>query len=78
MKNLVCREMTPDDVDDMLRVRNDIFPPITREDWLRYPTQTASMAYLDGVPVGAIPMDRRQFLVAPDTPISAAAALGPP
>ena len=72
MKNLVCREMTSDDVDDMLGVRNSIFPPIAREDWLRYPTQTASMAWLDGVPVGAIPMDQRQFLVAPNTPICAA------
>lgn len=72
MKNLVCRELTPDDVDDMLGVRNDIFPPIAREDWLKYPTQTASLAYLDGVPIGAVPMDQRQFLVAPDTPICAA------
>lgn len=72
MKNLVCREMTPADLDDMLEVRNRIFPPVSRDDWLRHPSQTASMAYLDGVPIGAIPLDQRQFLVAPDTPISAA------
>ena len=72
MKNLVCRELTPDGIDEMLGVRNAIFPPLSREDWLKHPTETASMAWLDGVPIGAIPLDQRQFLVAPNTPICAA------
>ena len=48
MQNLVCREMIwPDEIDAMLSIRNAIFPPISREDWLRYPSNTASMAFLD-------------------------------
>ncbi len=73
MDKLICREMVwPDEIDDMLSVRNAIFPPVSREVWLNYPSNTASMAYLEGVPIGAIPLDQRQFLVAPDTPISTA------
>ena len=73
MKNLICREMVwPDEIDDMLSVRNAIFPPVSREEWLKHPTNTASMAYLEGVPIGAIPLDQRQFLIAPGKPIATA------
>ncbi|HUS81225.1 MAG TPA: GNAT family N-acetyltransferase, partial [Armatimonadota bacterium] len=73
MKNLVCREMVwPDEIADMLSVRNAIFPPVSREEWLKHPCNTASMAYLEGIPIGAIPLDQRSFLVAPDKPISTA------
>ncbi len=66
MKNLICREMRwPDEIDDMLAVRNAIFPFIGREDWLRFPSNTASMAYLEGIPIGAIPLDQRKFQIAP-------------
>ncbi len=66
MQNLVCREMIwPDEIDAMLSIRNAIFPPISREDWLRYPSNTASMAFLDGIPIGAIPLDQRPFQIAP-------------
>lgn len=66
MQNLVCREMIwPDEIDAMLSIRNAIFPPISREDWLRYPSNTASMAFLDGIPIGAIPLDQRRFQIAP-------------
>ncbi|MGI5819722.1 MAG: GNAT family N-acetyltransferase [Armatimonadota bacterium] len=66
MENLVCREMVwPDEIEQMLSIRNAIFPPISREDWLRYPSNTASMAFLDGIPIGAIPLDQRRFQVAP-------------
>jgi len=73
VRNLVCREMVwPDEIDAMLSIRNAIFPPISREDWLRHPTNTASMAFLDGIPVGAIPLDRRRFQVAPGKVIDTA------
>jgi len=66
MENLVCREMVwPDEIEQMLSIRNAIFPPISAEDWLRYPTDTAAMAFLDGIPIGAIPLDQRRFQVAP-------------
>ncbi len=66
MENLVCREMIwPDEIEAMLSIRNAIFPPISAEDWRRYPTDTASMAFLDGIPIGAIPLDQRRFQVAP-------------
>lgn len=66
MQNLICREMVwPDEIEQMLSIRNAIFPPISREDWLRFPSNTASMAFLDGIPIGAIPLDQRPFQVAP-------------
>lgn len=66
MKNLVCREMIwPDEIEAMLSIRNAIFPPISAEDWLKFPSNTASMAFLDGIPIGAIPLDQRPFQVAP-------------
>lgn len=73
MENLVCREMQwPDEIEQMLSIRNAIFPPISREDWLRFPSNTASMAFLEGVPIGAIPLDQRVFQVAPGRTIDTA------
>lgn len=73
MKNLVCREMAwPDEIEAMLSVRNAIFPPLSAEEWLKHPSNTASIAWLEGVPIGAIPLDLRQFLIAPGKPICAA------
>lgn len=73
MENLVCREMHwPDEIDDMLSIRNAIFPPISRDAWLQFPSNTASMAFLDGIPIGAIPLDQRSFQVAPGAVIDTA------
>ncbi len=73
MENLVCREMRwPDEIADMLSIRNAIFPPISREDWLRFPSNTASMAFLEGIAIGAIPLDQRRFQVAPGVVIDTA------
>ncbi len=73
MENLVCREMVwPDEIGTMLSIRNAIFPPICREDWLKFPSNTASMAFLDGIPIGAIPLDQRRFQVAPGKVIDTA------
>jgi GNAT superfamily N-acetyltransferase len=66
MDGLICREYRPEDVEDLLGIRNAIFPPLTIEQWrATEPDMTASMAYLDGEPVGAIPLDQRDFRVAP-------------
>jgi GNAT superfamily N-acetyltransferase len=72
MDGLVCREATPDDVHDILRVRNAIFPPLTPDQWFADPSMTCSMAYLDGEPVGAIPLSIREFQVAPGICVQAA------
>ncbi|HCA47202.1 MAG TPA: hypothetical protein DEP45_07515 [Armatimonadetes bacterium] len=73
MDNLVCREMLwPDEIEQMLSIRNAIFPPICREDWLRFPANTASMAFLHGIAIGAIPLDQRPFQVAPGKVIDTA------
>ncbi|NLO04347.1 MAG: GNAT family N-acetyltransferase [candidate division WS1 bacterium] len=73
MKNMLCREMLwPDEIGNMLSVRNAIFPPISEEDWLRYPSNTAAMAFLEGIPIGAIPLDQRRFQVAPGKVINTA------
>lgn len=73
MDNLVCREYQPEDVHDLLAIRNAIFPPVSAEVWRTYePAMTASLAYLDGEPVGAIPLDQRPFQVAPGAIISTA------
>ena len=72
MEGLICREATPDDVGDVLAVRNAIFPPLTEQQWFADPTMTCAMAYLDGEPVGAIPLSQRSFQVAPGVAIETA------
>ncbi len=73
MKELVCREYRPGDTADVLEVRNPIFGPLSAEDWDRYcPRMTAGMAYLDGEVVGAIPLDQRDFLLAPQLSVPVA------
>ncbi|MEN6549782.1 MAG: GNAT family N-acetyltransferase [Armatimonadia bacterium] len=73
MDNLVCREAAPADVSDILTVRNAIFPPLSEEQWHRTePAMTCSLAYMDGEPVGAIPLDQRDFQVAPGAVVTTA------
>jgi len=73
VEGLVCREYRPGDTADVLEVRNEIFGPLNAEDWDRYcPRMTAGMAYLDGEVVGAIPLDQRDFLVAPQVSVPVA------
>ncbi len=63
-------EYTPELAEDALRIRNAIFPTVTLEDWLRTTSMRGSLAYLGDEVVGCIPMDQREFLVAPGTPIA--------
>jgi len=72
VEGLVCREATPDDAEHVLKVRNAIFPPLTREQWFADPTMTCSLALLNGEPVGAIPLSLRRFRVAPGVVVCAA------
>jgi GNAT superfamily N-acetyltransferase len=72
MDGLVCREATREDAEDVLKVRNAIFPPLTPEQWFADPSMTCSVAYLDGEPVGAIPLSVREFQVAPGVCVRAA------
>ena len=73
MAGLVCRECRPEDTADVLEVRNPIFGPLSEENWDRYwPRMTAALAYLDGEPVGAIPLDQRDFVVAPQVSVPVA------
>jgi len=63
---VTVREYRPEDAGDLLKVRNAIFPPLTLEQWLATAERfTASLAYLGDEPVGAIPFEIRDFLVAP-------------
>lgn len=73
MDNLICREYQPDDIHDLLAIRNAIFPPLSVERWrATEPEMTASMAYLGGEAVGAIPLEQRNFQVAPGAVIRTA------
>lgn len=73
MENLICREYEPEDIHDLLGVRNAIFPPLSVEQWrATEPVMTASLGYLDGEPVGAIPLEQRDFQVAPGAVIRTA------
>jgi len=73
MEGLVCREYRPEDTADVLEVRNPIFGPLSEEAWDRYcPRMTAGMAYLDGEVVGAIPLEQRDFLLAPQVSVPVA------
>jgi len=72
VEGLVCREATRDDAEGVLKIRNAIFPPLTREQWFADPTMTCSLALLNGEPVGAIPLSLRRFRVAPGVVVCAA------
>ena len=73
MDNLTCREYQPSDVHDLLDIRNAIFPPLTVEQWqATEPDMTASLAYLGDECVGAIPLEQRDFQVAPGAVIRTA------
>ncbi len=66
MSEFTFRQYAKDDAKDLLSIRNAIFPPLTLEQWRQSEaTNTASMAYMGEEVVGAIPMDRRAFQVAP-------------
>jgi len=65
LEGLVCREARPDDVADLLTVRNAIFPPLTPEQYLSDPHMTCVLARLHGEAVGAIPLSQRRFQLAP-------------
>ncbi|MBC7288037.1 MAG: GNAT family N-acetyltransferase [Armatimonadetes bacterium] len=59
-------EYSPERAADLLKVRNAIFPPLTLDQWLETTASfTGPIAYLGSEPVGAIPMDVREFQVAP-------------
>ena len=73
LEDLVCREYRAGDTADALEVRNPIFGHLNEEDWDRYyPQNTAALAYLDDEPVGAIPLDQRDFLLAPEASVPVA------
>ena len=73
MDNLTCREYRSEDIEDLLRIRNAIFPPLTVEQWrATEPEMTGSLAYLGDEVVGAIPLEQRDFQVAPGTVIRTA------
>jgi len=73
VSDLIFREYRrPDDAEDLLKVRNAIFPPLTVEEWLQDESQTASLAYMGRECVGAIPLSVRDFKLAPGVVIKAA------
>ncbi len=73
IEGLVCREYRPGDTADVLKVRNPIFGAMSEDDWDRYvPRMTAGLAYLDDEAVGVIPLDQRDFLLAPGVSVPVA------
>src|SRR5919109_2948665 len=69
---LQVRELSPDDAEPALRLRNRIFSPIGREHWAQ--NQTAAVAYLGPTLVGVIPFTVREFVIAPEVSIRVAMA----
>ncbi len=73
MSEVTFREYTPDDAEDLLTLRNAIFPPLTLEQWRKLePVNTAAMACIGDELVGAIPLEFRPFQVAPGAIIDTA------
>lgn len=71
MSDFTFRQYTPDDAEDLLEIRNAIFPPLTLQQWRRTEHEnTAAMAYRNDEVVGAIPLEYRTFKLAPDCSIS--------
>lgn len=65
MSEICYREMLPDELTRMLKLRNSIFVPITEKAWKNYPGSTASVALMDGEFVGAIPLSQRPLQIRP-------------
>jgi GNAT superfamily N-acetyltransferase len=72
MKDIVARELRPEELEQGLGVRNEIFPPISSEDWKRRGPLTASIAFDGDEAVGFIPLALREFKLAPGVIITAA------
>lgn len=73
MDSFCCREYRSADVHDLLGIRNAIFPPLSVEQWLATePEMTAALAYRGDECVGAIPLEQRDFQVAPGAVIRTA------
>jgi GNAT superfamily N-acetyltransferase len=71
MSEITFREYRPADAEDLLSIRNAIFPPLSLEQWRACePSNTAAMAYKGDEVVGAIPMELRDFQVAPGAVIN--------
>ncbi|NOZ21816.1 MAG: GNAT family N-acetyltransferase [Planctomycetes bacterium] len=72
MPNYTFRQMTDEDVPEMTRVRNSVFSahPLKPEDWNK--DETCVLAFEDNKMVGAIPLDMREFLIAPGVSIRTA------
>jgi len=66
-----AREIRPDEIDEMLALRNRIFPHLSREGWEKQ-EGTCAVALIDGKIVGAIPLAYRDFLIRPDVVLRAA------
>ncbi|MEW6355484.1 MAG: GNAT family N-acetyltransferase [Planctomycetota bacterium] len=71
MPDIEFREARPEDTDELLEVRNQIFPPVSKEKWFASKC-TAAVAFRDGKMVGAIPLDIREFQVRPGVIMTAA------
>src|SRR5919109_2928748 len=69
---LQVRELSPDDAEPALRLRNRIFSPIGQEHWAQ--NQTGAVAYLGQTLVGVIPFTVREFVIAPEVSIWVAMA----
>lgn len=70
--DVIAREMSPEELDVVLGIRNEIFAPITEEMWNREEKATASLAFIGDEAVGAIPLFLREFIIAPGVTITAA------
>lgn len=71
MPDLEFREARPEETDEVLHVRNQIFPPLSKKRWIDA-KRTAAVAFRDGEMVGAIPLDIREFQIRPGVVLMAA------
>lgn len=72
MTQYTFREMTRGDLPELIRVRNSVFKghPLAPEDWNE--DETCALAFEGDRMVGAIPLDMREFLIAPGVSIRTA------
>ncbi|WP_407267924.1 GNAT family N-acetyltransferase [Radiobacillus sp. PE A8.2] len=70
--DIVSKEVSNDNLQNALDIRNNIFPTITVKDWNRGGPKTGSLAYAGDEPVGFIPMFLKQVKITPQLTITAA------
>lgn len=72
ISNITAREFKPDELELGLKIRNEIFAPMTADDWEKEENKTAAIAFEDNRAVGFLPLYLRELKLNKDANVVAA------